>query len=66
VDDAIQRDRLIKRKNSNFLFRFCFIIISHNLFNTFMMIVILGNTAVLAMDKYKIDSSEKKILDFVN
>ena len=51
-----------KRTLENRLFLICYLICTHWLFTFFITMLILGNTIILAMDRYPIDEAEFKAL----
>ena len=61
-DENERDDNLPERIRNNGLYRVCYMINSHFLFGTVIILLIVTNTVVLALDRYPIDQDEFETL----
>jgi hypothetical protein len=64
--NLIFKDEVALRAEKNKLFTFCLTIISSAVFELFITLCIIGNTACLAYDHYGITDREQKLVEYIN
>lgn len=66
VETQMTSNVLEMRARKFFLFRVCLKIVTHKTFNIFIVICIIGNAVVLALDRYPNNPGEEQVLEYIN